>query len=125
MMESQITGRTGFILALVRRPGTMPHVLVNEEPGSSLIRASPVRNAFGGQVMGSLTLSIEYALLDSGLRVRTVFRLVQRELVASAVELVAAILQPIRPRDQRLTPARGAHLVGLVSVDKLPAAGGV
>jgi hypothetical protein len=75
--------------------------------------------------MGSLTLSIEYALLDSGLRVRTVFRLVQRELVASAVELVAAILQPIRPRDQRLTPARGAHLVGLVSVDKLPAAGGV
>lgn len=35
------------------RAGAMPHVLVNEEPGSSLIRASPVRNAFGGQVMGS------------------------------------------------------------------------
>ena len=31
----------------------MPHVLVNEPPGSSLIRASPVRNAFGGQVIGS------------------------------------------------------------------------
>ena len=30
----------------------MPHVLVSEEPGSSLIRASRVRNAFGGQVMG-------------------------------------------------------------------------
>src|SRR5262249_4200352 len=31
----------------------MPHVPVNEEPGFSLIRASPVRNAFGGQVIGS------------------------------------------------------------------------
>ena len=31
----------------------MPHVLVNDEPGSSEIRASPVRNAFGGQVIGS------------------------------------------------------------------------
>jgi hypothetical protein len=54
-----------------------------------------------------------------------VFRLVQRELVAPPVELVAAILQPVRPRDQRLAPARGAHLVGPVSVDKLPAAGRV
>jgi hypothetical protein len=31
----------------------MPHVLVNETPGSSRTRASPVRNAFGGQVIGS------------------------------------------------------------------------
>jgi hypothetical protein len=31
----------------------MPHVPMNEEPGFSLIRASPVRNAFGGQVIGS------------------------------------------------------------------------
>src|SRR5262249_7707531 len=31
----------------------MPHVPVNDEPGFSLIRASPVRNAFGGQVIGS------------------------------------------------------------------------
>ena len=31
----------------------MPHVLVNEPPGSSRITASPLRNAFGGQVMGS------------------------------------------------------------------------
>ena len=54
-----------------------------------------------------------------------VFRLVQRELVAAPVELVAAILQPVRPRDQHLPPARRAHLVGPVSVDKLPAAGGV
>jgi hypothetical protein len=55
----------------------------------------------------------------------TVLRLVQWELVAPPVELEAAILQPVRPRDQHLTPARGAHLVGPVSVDKLPAAGGV
>ena len=34
-------------------PRAMPHVLVNEAPGSRRIRASPVRNAFGGQVMGS------------------------------------------------------------------------
>ena len=53
------------------------------------------------------------------------FRLVQRELVATPVELVAAVLQPVRPRDQGLTPARGAHLVGPISVDKVPTAGGV
>src|SRR6516225_9786960 len=51
--------------------------------------------------------------------------LVQRELVAPSVKFVAAILQPIWPRDQYLTPARGAHFVGSVSVDKLPAAHGV
>jgi len=43
--------------------------------------------------------------------------LVQRELVPPAVELVAAILKPVRPRDQYLTSARRAHLVGPVSVD--------
>src|SRR5215472_673501 len=37
----------------VELPRAMPHVPVNEEPGFSLIRASPVRNAFGGQVIGS------------------------------------------------------------------------
>jgi hypothetical protein len=35
-------------------PRAMPHVPVNEEPGSSRIRASIVRNAFGGQVIGSM-----------------------------------------------------------------------
>jgi hypothetical protein len=34
-------------------PRAMPHVLVNEEPGSSRTKASPVRNAFGGHVIGS------------------------------------------------------------------------
>ena len=33
--------------------GVIPHVLVNEPPGSSRISASPLRNAFGGQVIGS------------------------------------------------------------------------
>src|SRR6516225_5436345 len=51
--------------------------------------------------------------------------LVQRELVAPSVKFVAAILQPVWPRDQYLTPARGAHFVGSVPVDKLPAAHGV
>jgi hypothetical protein len=55
----------------------------------------------------------------------TALWLVQRELVAPSVKFVAAILQPVWPWDQHLTPARGAHLVGSVSVDKLPAAGGV
>src|SRR6516165_11895836 len=52
-------------------------------------------------------------------------RLVEWKLVALPVELVAAILQPVRPRDQHLTPTRGAHLVSSVSVDKLAAACGV
>jgi hypothetical protein len=34
-------------------PGAIPHVLVNEEPGSSRMRTSPLRNAFGGHVIGS------------------------------------------------------------------------
>src|SRR5262249_59538241 len=50
-------------------------------------------------------------------------RLVQRELVAAPVERVAAVLKPVRPRDQGLPSARGAHLVGPVSVDKVPTAG--
>jgi hypothetical protein len=52
-------------------------------------------------------------------------RLVQRELVATPIELVATVLQPVWPRDQRLTPARGAHLVGPISIKNLPTAGGV
>src|SRR6516162_11870803 len=51
--------------------------------------------------------------------------LVQRKLLAPSVKFVAAVLQPVWPRDQYLTPARGAHFVGLVSVEKLPAAHGV
>src|SRR5215472_1391807 len=55
----------------------------------------------------------------------TVLWLVQRELVASSAKFVAAILQPVWPRDQYLPPARRAHLVGSVCIDKLPAVGGV
>ena len=36
--------------------GVIPHVLVNEWPGSSRISASPLRNAFGGQVIGSTAM---------------------------------------------------------------------
>src|SRR5262245_11622787 len=46
-------------------------------------------------------------------------RLVQWELVPPPVEFVAAILQPVRPRDQHLTPTRGAHFVRSISVDEL------
>src|SRR5262245_48388175 len=52
----------------------------------------------------------------------TALWLVQRELVAPSVKFVASILQPVWPRDQYLPPARGAHFVGSVSVDKLPPA---
>jgi hypothetical protein len=33
--------------------GLMPQLLVNDRPGSRRMRSCPVRNAFGGQVMGS------------------------------------------------------------------------
>ena len=46
-------------------PRAMPHVPVNEEPGSSRIRASMVRNAFGGQVIGS-TARLRRLTLGSG-----------------------------------------------------------
>ena len=46
-------------------PRAMPHVPLNEEPGSSRIRASMVRNAFGGQVIGS-TARLRRLTLGSG-----------------------------------------------------------
>src|SRR5215471_8450480 len=49
-------------------------------------------------------------------------RLVQWDLVAAPVELIAPVLQPVRPRDQDLAPARRTHLVGAISVEKLAAA---
>jgi hypothetical protein len=54
-----------------------------------------------------------------------VLRLGERQLVASPLELVAAVEQPVRPRDQHLPAARGADLVGAVAVEELPAAQGV
>src|SRR5215469_16890768 len=51
-----------------------------------------------------------------------VLRLVQWELVTTPVELIAPILQPVRPRDQHLTSARRTHLIGVISVEKLTAA---
>src|SRR4029453_18614130 len=34
-------------------PGSIPQLLVNDWPGCSWTRSSPVRNAFGGHVIGS------------------------------------------------------------------------
>jgi hypothetical protein len=43
----------------------MPHVPVQEQPGSNLIKESPVRNAFGGHVIGS-TARLRRLTLGSG-----------------------------------------------------------
>lgn len=50
-------------------------------------------------------------------------RLAEWELVALAVEPVAAVAQTVRPRDQRLAAGAGAHLAGGVAVEqsRLPA----
>jgi hypothetical protein len=68
----------------------------------------PVRLALGGGPIGPA---------DEAVDCISVLRLVQRKLVAPAVELVAAILKPVRPRDQYLTSARGAHRIRPVSGD--------
>ena len=49
----------------------IPHVLVNERPGSSRITASPVRNAFGGQVIGS-TARLRLSTSGSGSPVNSI-----------------------------------------------------
>ena len=49
----------------------------------------------------------------------------ERQLVALAVELVRAVLDAVRPRDQHLPSARGALLVRPVAVQHLPFAYGV
>ena len=49
----------------------------------------------------------------------------ERQLVALAVELVGAVLDAVRPRDQHLPAARGALLVRPVSVQHLPLADGI
>jgi hypothetical protein len=50
---------------LERLSEATPHVLVNDELGSSRIKACPVRNAFGGQVIGS-TARLRRLTLGSG-----------------------------------------------------------
>ena len=51
-----------------------------------------------------------------------IVRFGEGELVPLPIELVAPILQPVRPRDQHLPAAGRAHLVDLVSVEELAAA---
>jgi hypothetical protein len=48
----------------------MPHILVHERPGSNRIRAIPVRNAFGGQVIGS-TARLRRLTLGNGSPLKT------------------------------------------------------
>ena len=49
----------------------------------------------------------------------------ERQLVALAVELVRAVLDAVRPRDQHLPAARGALLLRAVAVQHLPLAHGI
>ena len=51
--------------------------------------------------------------------------LVQRELVRAPVELVAAVLDAVRPRDEQLAAAGGTELAGAVAVEDRPLADGV
>jgi hypothetical protein len=46
-------------------------------------------------------------------------RLGQRQLVATPVELVAAVLEPVRPGNQELAAAGGARLPGTEAVDDI------
>ena len=48
-------------------------------------------------------------------------KLVERQLVAAAVELEAPVLEPVRPRRHDLPPAGEAHLLGSVAVEQLEA----
>jgi hypothetical protein len=74
---------------------------------------------------GSRAKAVQAIQRDEAVDRVAALRLVQRELVAAPVELVAAVFKPIRPRDQGLTPARGAHLVYSVAIDNVPTAGRV
>ena len=52
-------------------------------------------------------------------------RLGEGEPVPLTVVLVAAVLEPVRPRDQHLAASRRGHLVGPVAVDDVATAGRV
>ena len=54
-----------------RTVGAIPHVLVNEPPGSRRISDSPVRNAFGGHVIGS-TARLRRSTSGSGSPVKSI-----------------------------------------------------
>jgi hypothetical protein len=52
------------------QPGRIPHFPIHVSPGSSRTTASPVRNAFGGQVIGS-TARLRRVTSGSGSPVKT------------------------------------------------------
>ena len=57
--------------AISRERGVIPHVLVNDSPGSSRSTSSPLRNAFGGQVIGS-TARLRRSTSGSGSPVKSI-----------------------------------------------------
>ena len=77
--EQEVVDRGGGELAareVVRREGddqvhSIPHSAVNAAPGSSVITDSPLRNAFGGQVIGS-TAMLRRATSGSGSPLKTI-----------------------------------------------------
>ena len=58
-------GRCPAVGGADRQEGRMPHLPVNDWPGSRRIRSFPVWNAFGGQVMGS-TARLRRSMSGSG-----------------------------------------------------------
>ena len=54
-----------------------------------------------------------------------VLRLGQWKLMPASVELVAAVLQTVRPRDEHLAATPRRHLVEAVAVDDVLAVGGI
>src|SRR5262249_20197629 len=59
------------VVRYVRKAAAMPQALVTLEPGSSRISPTPVRKAFGGQVMGS-TARLRLWTSGSGSPVKTI-----------------------------------------------------
>jgi hypothetical protein len=51
--------------------------------------------------------------------------LAERQVMPRASELVSAVLDPVRPRDEHLAAPGAGHLVGAVAVDDVAAAHGV
>jgi|SRR5262249_30319709 len=91
----------------------MPHVPVNDEPGFSLIRASPVRNAFGGQVICSTAFTDMYR--QAGVYTGRILKGESPGELPIMQSMKAELVKP-RPRGVK-SDARG-RLVGDETVDQ-------
>jgi hypothetical protein len=88
-------------------------------PGS---RVEPMReNRAVGRALGDRPLRPAHEPVN---RVPS-FRLVERKLMRSSLELVAAVLDPVRPGREHLAAARRADLVVAVAVENLASGGSV